>query len=95
MLNRHHVGQVPLKGGVEVWASHLLAGIQATVREQLLSVLTVQQDGFSLEECAHTHPTQVASLAIYSQWTKECEQALIQCRYTYCTYVHVSLGHIE
>ena len=72
--------QVPLKGGVEVWASHLLAGVQATVREQLLSVLTVQQDGFSLEECAHKHPTQVASLAIYSQWTNECEQALMQCR---------------
>ncbi len=78
---------------MEQWAGHLLTCIQATVRENILLVLTEQQDSFSLEECAQMHSTQVASLALHSQWTKECEQALMQCRYTVClctcTYVCV------
>ena len=44
-------------------------------------MLSGQQDGFSLEEVAQTHPTQVVSIALHSHWTKDCEQALMQCRY--------------
>ena len=34
--------------------------------------------------CAYTksqYPTQVAGIAVYFQWTKDCENALSQCRY--------------
>ena len=34
-----------------------------------------------MEEVAHSQVSQVAIMALYFQWCKECENALLQCRY--------------
>ena len=79
---------------MEHWISQLLSTTQSTLHEKVLSALKPQQEGstFSLEECAHSNVTQVASMALYFQWTKDCEHALTQCRYIIVYHCHLILA---
>ena len=62
--------------------SKLLLSTQSTLRQLILQAVDIKDPAsFSLEECAHDSITQVANMAIYFQWMRECEQALVQCRY--------------
>ena len=62
--------------------AQLLLSTHSTLRS-LIAKAVASEDSptFSLEDCAHGSLTQVASMALLFRWTKECEQALIQCRY--------------
>lgn len=79
--------QVPLSSGAEQWMCDLVVSSQSSLRALILDA--IQPSGsssdptasFSLEECAHSSLTQVANMALYFRWARECEQALLQCRY--------------
>ena len=75
--------QVPLSSGAEQWMCELVVSSQSTLRELILQAIEPSKDSasFPLEEVAHTSLTQVANMALYFWWTRECEQALLQCRY--------------
>ena len=62
--------------------AQLLLSTQSTLRS-LIATTVEAGDGtsFSLEDIAHSSLTQVANMALLFRWTKECEHALIQCRY--------------
>lgn len=62
--------------------SNLLLSTQSTLRQLILQAVDIKDPtSFSLEDCAHDSITQVANMAVYFQWMRECEQALVQCRY--------------
>lgn len=74
--------QVPLSSGAEQWMCDLVVSTQSSLRSLILQAITSDSAAsFSLEECAHSSLTQVANMALYFRWTRECEQALLQCRY--------------
>ena len=79
-----HFVQVPLSSGAEQWMCDLVVSTQSSLRSLILQAIQPGSDtaaSFPLEECAHTSLTQVANMALYFRWTRECEQALVQCRY--------------
>ena len=62
--------------------SKLLLSTQSTLRQLILQTVDIKDPAsFSLEDCAHDSITQVANMAVFFQWMRECEQALVQCRY--------------
>ena len=74
--------KVPLNSGAEQWMSELLLSTHSTLRHLILHAVDIKDPtSFSLEDCAHGSLTQVANMALYFQWMRECEQALVQCRY--------------
>lgn len=71
---------MPLSSGVEQWAGHLLSSVHSTLH-QLITSSTCSGDAFSLEELARAQVSQVTGMGLFFQWRKECEHALLQCRY--------------
>ena len=62
--------------------SKLLLSTQSTLHQLIVQAVDVKDPAsFSLEDCAHNSIAQVANMALYFQWMRECEQALVQCRY--------------
>lgn len=73
---------MPLNCGAEQWMSQLLVSTHSTLHDLIIQAVDLDDStSFSLEECAHSCLTQVANMALYFRWTRECEQALVQCRY--------------
>ncbi len=79
-----------LSSGVEQWACELLLSIHSTLRQHITTSPAAGVSGgvgdtggqpFSLEETARSQVTQVSAMALYFQWCRECEHALLQCRY--------------
>ena len=68
-----HPSQVPLSAGVELWISSLLSSLRSSLHQLLMSAITHDRGGFSLEECVHHNITQVATMALFFHWAKECE----------------------
>ena len=68
---------------MELWAGQLSSRIHSTLCQFITSPASNGGDGltFSLEDIARSHVTQVASMALFLQWCRECEHALLQCRY--------------
>ena len=84
------VVQVPLSSGAEQWMCDLVVSTQSSLRALILQSIQPSSGSgsssdpaasFPLEECAHSSLTQVANMALYFRWARECEQALLQCRY--------------
>jgi len=71
--------KVPLSRGVEQWCKDLLSSIQHTLHDLMTS--PVVHGSLPLEEVAHSQVSQVALMALFFVWSKECENALMQCRY--------------
>jgi len=69
--------QVPLSADVEVWISSLLSSLHSSLHQLLMAAITHEGSSFSLEECAHQSITQVANMALYFQWARECEQVRV------------------
>jgi len=42
-----------------------------------MAAITHEGSSFSIEECAHQSITQVANMALYFQWARECEQVRV------------------
>ena len=74
---------MPLNSGAEQWMAKLLLSTKSTLHDLIIQTVEFNNNSpsFSLEECAHSSLTQVANMALYLRWTRECEQALVQCRY--------------
>ena len=79
---------MPLSSGVENWACELLSSIHSTLHQHITTSPTIGNSGgmdmgqaFSLEDTAHSQVTQVSTMALYFQWCRESEHALLQCRY--------------
>ena len=68
-----HPSQVPLSAGVELWISSLLSSLRSSLHQLLMSAITHDRGSFSLEECVHHNITQVATMALFFHWAKECE----------------------
>ena len=68
-----HPSQVPLSAGVELWISSLLSSLRSSLHQLLMSAITHDRGSFSLEECVHHNITQVATMALFFHWSKECE----------------------
>lgn len=85
MSNAFHFVQVPLSSGAEQWMCDLVLSTQSSLRTLIFQAIQPNSSdpatSFPLEECAHASLTQVANMALYFRWTRECEQALLQCRY--------------
>ena len=84
MYNALHFIQIPLSSGAEQWMCDLVVSTRSSLHAFILQAIQSTSDttaSFPLEETAHTSLTQVANMALYFRWTKECEQALLQCRY--------------
>ena len=67
------LAQVPLRDGVERWTASLLSSCQSSLQQEL-GVATSPGSGASVEEWAYQRVTQVASMALFCQWTRDCEQ---------------------
>jgi hypothetical protein len=70
---------------VEQWAGQLLLSVHSTLQHNITSPICSGGAGggsaFSLDDTVRSHVAQVASMAVFFQWCRECEQALLQCRY--------------
>lgn len=78
----HYLHQVPLSCGVEQWASQLFSSVHSTLHHHITSpVCSGDSSPLSLEDTVRSQVAQVACMALFFQWCRETEQALIQCRY--------------
>ncbi|KAL5457324.1 hypothetical protein EMCRGX_G034572 [Ephydatia muelleri] len=72
---------VALNKAVETWVVELLDQQRSTIRSLLSSFANLAPAAFSLEDIVLNSITQVACAVLYMHWTRDCEQALAQCRY--------------
>ena len=61
-----------MTANVEDWLISLLSSIRSTIQQCLLQAM--DNDLPSLEELVLYQLTQVASVSLHHQWTKDCEQ---------------------
>lgn len=68
-----------MSSGVEQWGGELLSSLHSTLHH--LITAPPSSPTYSLEDSAHSQVAQVTTMGLYLQWCRECEQALLQCRY--------------